>query len=439
MRLNKTALSILFAGLCAAGIIAGVWGYAASGGAIAALSAAVIMLVAAQLVLFLILAKDDTLESDTQTPQILHALNKRLAGVEKQVRKVGKNQQQLANRFEDLPAHLAPQILSHLNQLNIPQSHGQQPQLTMANEPATNNLNDSDHSRSLEAVLSTVPLREQSNANDVTTQEHIGPEYIQDKHLTLFLEPIIDIQEMGTAFYRAELAFRNDLGDQIRLTEIADQIDKDGYSGVMDMKLFARLGPVIERLATRGKLLGVICPVSRQSFGNHDFLEELTRYLQEYPELARVLVIEISQADLAQLSEDGMAGLAFLAQIGATFCLGGAGLESPDLSTLASLGFRLLDVDYHENMERYKLSGFGSNGLAVQLRKDATKASMNIIGSGLQRKSQKDILNNLIDFGRGPLFSPPRPVRSDLDASIKKPTNSQNSISRQQGHDSKAA
>ena len=437
MRLNKTALSILFAGLCAAGVVAGVWGYAASGGAIAALSAAVIMLVAAQLVLFLILAKDDKSEKDTQTPQILHALNKRLAGVEKQVRKVGKNQQQLANRFEALPAHLAPQILSHLNQLNISQSHEQQPQLTAANEPTSYGSND--HSRSLEAVLSTVPLREQGKEDDVATQSHIGSEYSQDNQLTLFLEPVICVEEMGTAFYRAELAFRNDLGDQIRLTEIADQIDKDGHSGVMDMKLFVRLGPVIERLATRGKLLGVICPVSRQSFGNHDFLEELTRYLQEYPELARVLVIEISQADLAQLSEDGMAGLAFLAQIGATFCLGGAGLESPDLSTLASLGFRLLDLDYHENMERYKLSGFGSNGLAVQLRKDATKASMNIIGSGLQRKPQKDILNNLIDFGRGPLFSPPRPVRSDLDAPKKNPSNSQNGTSVQQGHDSKAA
>ena len=411
MQLNKTALSILFAGLCAAGIVAGVWGYAANGGAVAALSAAVIMLVAAQLVLFLILAKNEKTENRDETPNALYALNKRLAGVEKQVRKVGKNQQQLARRFDDLPAHLAPQIMAHLNQTTLTPALSGNEVPALDAEPS---FPETSPSPTLEAVLSTAPQSDDEAREPSVPQ---GPAYSHDENLTLFLEPVIDLEAMGTAFYRAELAFRNDLGDQKRLSQISQKIDDDGFSGVMDMKLFTRLGPVIERLATRGNLLGVICPISRQSFGNHDFLEELTRYLQEFPELARVLVIEISQADLAQLSEDGMTGLAFLAQIGATFCLGGAGLESPDLSTLASLGFRLLDLDYPENMERYKLAGFGSNGLAVQLRKDATSASMSIIGSGLQRKSQKDILNSLIDFGRGPLFSPPRAVRTNLDAS----------------------
>jgi len=431
MQLNKTALSILFAGLCAAGIVAGVWGYAANGGAVAALSAAVIMLVAAQLVLFLILAKNETPVSNTQdldvVPNALSSLNKRLAGVEKQIRKVGKNQQQLAHRFDELPAHLAPQIISHLNRSALAEPHsvlGHQP---LGNDKATSE--DVSPSPTLEAVLSTSPHFTEDHTEINHAPIQTGPAYSHDERLTLFLEPIIDTEEMNTAFYRAELAFRNDLGEQSRLCQMSQQIEDDGFSGVMDMKLFTRLGPVIERLATRGNLLGVICPISRQSFGNHDFLEELTRYLQEFPELARVLVIEISQADLAQLSEDGMTGLAFLAQVGATFCLGGAGLESPDLGTLASLGFRLLDLDYPENMERYKLAGFGSNGLAAELRKDATSASMTIIGSGLQRKSQKDILNNLIDFGRGSLFSPPRAVRTNLNVTQQSSPNTPHQLS----------
>ncbi len=433
MHLNKTALSILFAGLCAAGIVAGVWGYAATGGAVAALSAAVIMLVAAQLVLFLLLAKNDEPKERDDTPDALYALNKRLTGVEKQIRKVGKNQQQLTRRLDDLPAHLAPQIMAHLHQATFtaPLSENKTPALN-----ADPSFSETKPSPTLEAVLSTSP-----HSDDETSEAFVpqGPAYSHDENLTLFLEPVIDLEAMGTAFYRAELAYRNDLGEQKRLNQISQQIEDDGFSGVMDMKLFTRLGPVIERLATRGNLLGVICPVSRQSFGNHDFLEELTRYLQEFPELARVLVIEISQADLAKLSEDGMTGLAFLAQIGATFCLGGTGLESPDLTTLASLGFRMLDIDYQENMERYKLAGFGSNGHAAQLRKDATTASMSIIGSGLQRKSQKDILNNLIDFGRGPLFSPPRAVRANLDDNQQSQSLSSQNRLRQQSSNIKAA
>ena len=425
MRLNKTALTILFAGLCAAAIVAGLWGFAANGGAIAALTGAVIILVAAQLVLFLILSQGS--QTEDQLPQMLNSINKRIAGVEKHVRKVGKNQQHVLRHLGELPEKMDQQLDQHLQPRALDTVEPPRQQEQRAALPL---------SRSLEQVQA--PTRASTFTPELSA--HVEPtpscpEYCDNHRLSLFLEPVINTQEMTTAFYRAELAFRTELGDQTRLSDIQEQIQADGYNGVMDMKLFLALGPVIERLAARGQLLGVICPISRQSFANHDFLEELTRYLNEYPELARVLVIEISQSNLAQLSEDGMAGLAFLAQIGATFCLGGAGLESPDLTTLSSLGFRLLDLNYDENIERYKLKAFGSNGQAAKLRREASAASMSIIGSGLIRKAQKDVLNNLIDFGRGSIFSLPRRVRSDLDES----QTSQSTQSSKSNANSKAA
>ena len=270
------------------------------------------------------------------------------------------------------------------------------------------------------AALPTQPPQPapQIAPSDHSDHSDTGPDYLIDRNLSLYLEPVVELATMQTMFYRAELAFQSQGLPQslevVRILDMADQIAKGGDSAAMDMKLLSRLGPVITKLSQKGRLAGVICPMSEHSFSNQKFLEELTRYLKHHPELARVLVIEISQANLAGLSKDGMTGLAFLAQIGATFCLGGAGLESPDLDSLSSLGFRYFDLDYDDNIARYGLSAFNGHGLAVTLRDQARAANIQLIGSGLAHQSQQDALHHILKLGRGTIFSRPRLVRANF-------------------------
>ena len=376
MNINKTALSIVFAGLCAVAIFTGIWGFLTASGAVAGLVAAVILLVAAQLLLVFVLADNRT---DEDKSAVLEDIYARLDDIDQQITRL--------SRLRQVPAPATPPAL---------------PEPTV---PIVADLSKSTNPASYTA---------QPDIN----QPDDSPHYLQDQRLFLYLEPVVELETMNTAFYRAELALKTDLGERIRLSDeasdIACEIADGGYSAAVDMKLFNKLGPVIDRLAEKGRLAGVICPMSQHSFSNQPFLEELTRYLKHYPELARVLVIEISQANLANLSQDGMAGLAFLAQIGATFCLGGAGLESPDLDSLSSLGFRYLDLDFTDNVERYSLQAFGTTGAAAQLRDQALGVGIQLIGSGLIRKSQSDALNHVIKFGRGMAFSAPRLVRSDF-------------------------
>ncbi len=365
MKNNKTALKILFASLCAIAIFSGIWGFLTGGGAVPALVAAVILLVAAQLLLFFMMP--DRIDEDSRTA-MLEAINARLGSLEK---KIGR-----LTRIQAVPA-----------------PHEETRQLASKGPPQENRP---------------------EGAAELSAQKFKGPAYLDDQRLSLYLEPVIDISSKATTFYRAELAFESERSGRIRVSDISERISKDGHGADVDMKLFNRLGPVIGRLAQKDRLSGIICPMSQHSFSNQPFLEGLTRYLKQHPELARVLVIEIRQDNLANLSPDGMAGLAFLAQIGATFCLGGAGLESPDLASLSSLGFRFFDLDYNDNIKRYGLQAFGSNGPAVELRDAAQKVDIQLIGSGLIRKSQCDSLNHIITFGRGTVFSAPRLVRADL-------------------------
>ena len=369
MKNNKTAIKILFASLCAAAVFSGLWGFLTGNGAVPALVAAVILLVASQLLLLMMM---DNKNDEPSRPEALDAINERLGNLEQ---KIGRLMQLRDVSLQNKPARQLPV----------------QPRQT-----------DRSTTRPPEAVIEPAP------------EVFNGPAYLDERKLSLYLEPVVDISSMATMFYRAELAFSSENSGRIRISEMVETIAKAGHSADIDMKLFSRLGPVIERLAQKGQLAGIICPMSQHSFSNQKFLEELTRYLKQYPELARVLIIEISQKNLAGLSQDGMAGLAFLAQIGATFCLGGAGLESPDLDSLASLGFRFLDLDYNDNISRYSLQAFATNGQAVRLAKAARKVDIKLIGSGLVRKTQCDALNHVITFGRGTMFSPPRLVRENF-------------------------
>ncbi|VAV88315.1 hypothetical protein MNBD_ALPHA08-2002 [hydrothermal vent metagenome] len=365
MKNGKTAQKILFAGLCAIAIFTGLWALLTGSGAVALLVAGVMFLIAAQLILFVVMSGKS---AESHDPEILKSIEARLGNLEKQIRR-----------------------LSRLRAL-----------------PDQNNTEASST-----PVMPTLE-RAPDVAAEVPAQPFSGPAYLNDQRLSLYLEPVVDISSRVTMFYRAELAFETGSSGKIRIADMAGKISNAGHSADVDMKLFNRLGPVITKLAEKGRLAGVICPMSQHSFSNQVFLEELTLYLKQYPDLARVLVIEISQENLANLSQEGMAGLAFLAQIGATFCLGGAGLESPDLDSLASLGFRYLDLDYTDNVARYGLQAFDTNRTAAQLRDTAQKVDIQLIGSGFTRKSQCDALNHIIKFGRGTVFSAPRLVRADF-------------------------
>ena len=373
MRKTQTISSLIYIALSFVAVVACGFLLITGRGTVPALLGVVLVLAAAQLMLFVVLLKQDSKPN-----------------------------------FDKAQSRGFSEILLRLNTL-------EQQICRLAQIEEVKQAAKSVEQRPKNSALHPVPQSQPARLPTKPSQPFEGPDYLNDRSLSLYLEPIVDFVSMQTMFYRAELAFQSTKGnDKIRISDMTNQIVADGRCEEMDMKLLNQLGPVINRLAQKGRLAGVICPMSQHSFSNQNFLEELTHYLKYYPELAKVLVIEISQANLANLSQDGMAGLAFLAQIGATFCLGGAGLESPDLNSLSSLGFRYFDLDIKDNIARYGKVAFEADGLGVHLCDQAIAAEIQLIGSGLTLKGQRDELRHVLHFGRGTLFSRPRLVRSDF-------------------------
>ncbi len=350
---DKTAY--IFAALCGGALIAGIAGFIIDTSATSALIAAVIMLVIAQLILFFSNSKTSLTD------------DKILSAIEELQLQISAMQTRMSENAGLISQASRPQL------------------------PSDN------------------PVAIRPETPDI--------ELLDRQKLFTYLEPVIDVKTGKTAAYRAQLAFARTPDNHVLLHHMSQQIDQQGIYGDLDMRLLESLVDVINRLASRNRHIPIFCQISRHSFASTEFLQELTRFLHDQPKVARSLVIEIAQSELAQLDDEAMAGLAYLARIGAVFCLGGAGLESPDLASLASLGFKYLDLDMDNNTKTYSVSAFVTGGRAFAMRNDAKQHDIAIIGSSLTRKSQHDAFRQFMDFARGPVYSPPRLVKTDKQQS----------------------
>ncbi len=211
--------------------------------------------------------------------------------------------------------------------------------------------------------------------------------------LALFLQPIVRLASGQTAYYRASFA-------------------PDGPDS--ETRFIARVVTVLRHLEEHGRAIGVFCPLSSAAFADARFLRRLVNFMRRNHDVAGKLVIEISQADLARLSREGMQGLAWLAELGATFSLGKASPEAPDLAALGQLGFQFVDLDLKTlpRMPRDRHAALAAFATAAERHEITVMAGPVSSGEDLAG------LQPAVNLGHGPHFAQPRRVRSDVGEAV---------------------
>jgi cyclic-di-GMP phosphodiesterase TipF (flagellum assembly factor) len=209
--------------------------------------------------------------------------------------------------------------------------------------------------------------------------------------VALFLTPIVRLETTRTSYYRA--SFRS-----------------SGPGG--ESRFVARVVAVLRHLEQRGRAVGVFCPLAGHAFADEHFLRRLVKFLRHNDDVAGKLVIEIAQDDLAGLDRAGMKGLAWLAELGATFCLARASPEGPDLAALRDLGFQFIDIDLASlppaDPERQHL-------LHV-LATEAERHDLTLMAGPVREAAELEWLKVSATLGHGPYFARPRRVRPDVTA-----------------------
>ena len=232
------------------------------------------------------------------------------------------------------------------------------------------------------------------------------------RELDLYLQPIVLLAENRTAYYRASLAVRKSDEVSIPVSQISREAERAGFLGQLDLATFERALPIIRRLHDKGRTTAVFCPVSASSFADTAFMENLLTLLDSHRDIASSLVVEISHSALSQLSDQGQEGLAYLAQMGATFALSNVRADFPDLKTLKELGFMFISADVRLLITLKNESHQASNSIFSL----AARNEVHIVAAGVSKQSEFAWIEDLVPLAYGSHFSPPRLVRHDITA-----------------------
>jgi cyclic-di-GMP phosphodiesterase TipF (flagellum assembly factor) len=210
----------------------------------------------------------------------------------------------------------------------------------------------------------------------------------------LFLEPVVRLESGRTTYYRAR--FR--LGGGAR-PEARDEA-----------RFIARVVALLRHLDRRGRAVGIFCRLSQEAFADGAFLRRLVKYLRRNEDVAGKLVVEITQGDLAGLSQEGMRGLAWLAELGATFSLARARPGSLDLAALRDLGFQFLDLDLAALASAEQRDPSRLKALA----EEAERHALTLIAGPVGTADDLALARSLASLAHGRRFAPPRRVRADF-------------------------
>ena len=261
-----------------------------------------------------------------------------------------------------------------------------------ANTPVHNQHNQVSSLRESLADMKQIPA---TGGRDVDGSRS-EPNFVQAKEAEfpqLFLEPIVRVATGKTAYYRASL--RPDI----------DQLVKHSSLPIRGraIAVFEYSAPVIRRLQSRNRAVGLFCPVDALALADENFISRLVQFVEANADVAGSLVIDISQATLAKLGEKGQLGLAHLAQLGATFSLSRCRLDVPDLAALSALGFAFIDADANSLIAARRNRPCPAGDMLGEAR----RLGMSLIAANVETQSEVDWLQDNIELARGRHFSPP--------------------------------
>lgn len=250
-------------------------------------------------------------------------------------------------------------------------------------------------------VKAPAPQGEVPVASGAGLPDAPAPSETPTDQLDFYLEPMVDLSSGRTAHYRASIMLRMADGMRIGMESVQRGAERAGVRPLLETLTLARALPALRRLQERGRSAMIFAPASAASFASEDFLARVEEILDAGSQIAASIVLDVNEAALAELSEEGMQGVTRLAERGVNFCLSGASGYGPVPGTLATLGFRFVMV------EADLLKGDGFNDFA----QGCLDAGLEVVAAHVDTREQLSQLQGYTSLGFGTLFAPPRLVR----------------------------
>jgi cyclic-di-GMP phosphodiesterase TipF (flagellum assembly factor) len=236
---------------------------------------------------------------------------------------------------------------------------------------------------------------------------------IEANRIDLYLQPIVTLPQRKVRYYEALTRLRADDGTLLAPADFQHHAENSGLLPAIDNLMTFRSVQVVRRLTTKNREVGLFCSMSVGTLTNATVFKAITDFLEANRTLAPYIVFEFNQSAVREMGPIEEECVASLADLGFRFSLNRVTDLRMEPRELAERGFRFVKVpaplllsrtaapqgDIHPQDFSDLLGRFGIDLIAEQIESEGAVV---------------DLLDYDVRFGQGTLFSPPRPVRTEV-------------------------
>ena len=230
---------------------------------------------------------------------------------------------------------------------------------------------------------------------------------LEQNRVDVYLQPIVSLPQRKTRFYEAFSRIRTEDGRIMLPEHYLALAEERGLISVIDNLLLFRCVQLIRKVKKRSLDVGFFVNIASHTLSDENFLAQFTDFMEMNAELADCMILELSQADVADCWPAVTDRMAHLVRLGFRF----------SMDQLTSL-----DIDYEElGRRRFKfvkspvdllLRGTGADIHPMDLKQALARPRIDLIVDKIEtERSVAELLDYDVDFGQGYLFGEPRPSR----------------------------
>jgi len=227
------------------------------------------------------------------------------------------------------------------------------------------------------------------------------------------LQPVVTLPQRQVRYYEAFTRLRDSQGELIEASVFMPEAVRAGLIARIDNLLLFRAIQVVRRLTSRNRSTALFCNVSSLSLVDETFFPGFLDFANSNRGISEDLIFEFAQDDVAQMGVLELESLSALFEIGFSFSIDRITDMKMDFKSLAQRGFKFakLHADYLIGRRGADHGHIHPSDFGDLLH----RYGMQLITDHVETESQVlELLDCEINLAQGNLFSPPRPVRSEV-------------------------
>ena len=236
---------------------------------------------------------------------------------------------------------------------------------------------------------------------------------IEANRIDLYLQPIVSLPQRQVRFYEALTRLRAEDGEMMMPADYIGVAERAGLMPGIDNTLLLRSVQVLRRLSSRNRTVGLFCNVSPSTLMDDNFFPGFIDFMEKNQSLAEYMVFEFTQAAVEEMGPVENESLAALAALGFRFSVDQVTNLRTNFRALNERGFHYAKISADRLLGRIATDTGDIH--PEDLGSLLARYGIQLIADQIETEAQViELLDFGIHFGQGFLFSPPRPVRSDV-------------------------